>query len=246
MAKAVPIIKTIDIQANTSRTVFIKWTFAKNKQTKEYTVTWQYGTGQNTWFDGESGTVKPSGNNATLQVATYTAPDNALYIRVRVKATANTHNVKKNNKTTKEPYYSAVSSAWKTLSFNTVKPEQAEIPTVAVNEFNKCQLDITLANLDPLWTAQYVQFKVVIDDSPLADNKESNTIPITWVNGKGNVTWTYTMSPGHRYKVCCRGKRKAQSEDDSDYGYWSDYTENFYAPPEVPLQMPLLVAKSKT
>lgn len=247
-----PILKPINIQANTSRTVFVQWTWIKNTDTKEYTVTWQYGTGQNVWFDGSSSTVKPVGDNKAVQVNTYTAPDNALYVRVQVKATANTTKktvstgTKGKTKTTTVPKFTAVSSGWETLSFNTVKPEQADIPSVTVNEFNKFQLDITLANLDPLWTAQYVQFKVVIDDSPLADNKESNTIPITWVNGKGNVTWTYTMSPGHRYKVCCRGKRKAQSDDESDYGYWSDYTDNFYSPPEIPLQMPLLVAKSKT
>ena len=72
-----PILKPINIQANTSRTVFVQWTWIKNTDTKEYTVTWQYGTGQNVWFDGSSSTVKPVGNNKAVQVNTYTAPENA-------------------------------------------------------------------------------------------------------------------------------------------------------------------------
>ena len=91
MANA-PTIEKFGIQSGTDRTLYIQWAW-KKKNTKEYRVFWEYATGDGIWFSGSDTKVKS-------RVSTYTAPDNAKKVRVKIKPISDTHKVVVNNKTT--------------------------------------------------------------------------------------------------------------------------------------------------
>ena len=74
-------------QTGTSgKTLYAAWTWdtSKHTHTKEYSVQFQYCTGDQRWFSG-------SNTTATLKNATYSPPENAVSVRFRVKPISQTY-----------------------------------------------------------------------------------------------------------------------------------------------------------
>ena len=85
-----PKIDKLGIQ-NDSKTMFCTWKWGK-KHTKEYKVIWYYSTGDGVKFIGSETTEK-------YKQSTYSIPDNAKTVSVKVKPISTKHKVKKGKKT---------------------------------------------------------------------------------------------------------------------------------------------------
>ena len=83
-------IDTFGLRSNTDRTIYASWTFSKDNVDK-YQVIWEYYTKNKKWFKGNGDT----GENTTSTQSLYTAPDDALQVKVKVKPISKKYKNKK-------------------------------------------------------------------------------------------------------------------------------------------------------
>ena len=76
----------IAFQKNSDSTVYATWSWT-HKHTKEYSVEWEYTTGNGVWFLGSSSTE-------TRKQSTYSFPNNAITVRIKVKPVSTTYKKK--------------------------------------------------------------------------------------------------------------------------------------------------------
>lgn len=210
---------TIDLfglQSNTDRTMYVTWTWSKSN-TQNYQVIWYYDTGDKVWFIGSDTKVE---DNQSL----YTAPENALKVKVKVKPISKTHKV--NDKET--VYWTAGWSTEKMYSFSDNPPKKPSAPTVTIKDLT---LTAKLSNLDV--NATQIEFQVVKDDKSVCNNGKATIVT-------GSVSYSCTVAAGSEYKVRCR------AVDGGDYSDWSDYTSNMATPPSAPSGITAIRATSST
>ena len=206
-------LNALKIQSGTERTVYATWTIASKykSKTSKYRCVWYYKTDKDkVWFVG---------NDAEVDVlqSTYSAPENAAQVKCSVKPIAKT--TTKNNKEV-----SLYTAGWvaKTYNMSKIIPTQATIPTIALNETNNLLLDVSLTNIDTAWTALYVRFQVVRDDTTRCYDQR---VELSSNNAKRNIYLQFSVEAGHRYKVRCAGVRGNATSTWST-GEWSDYSDN--------------------
>lgn len=212
MAKAT--ITKLDLQNDTTRTVFATWTWDKSN-TKEYSVRWYYATGDGVDFIGSESTT-------TFKQSTYTAPENATKVRFQVKPISKTKTV--NGKET--VYWTA---EWTTKSaaeyrFSSNPPETPPMPTVTIKDYT---LTAKIDYMDG--TARqgvYVQFQVVKDDRVASDLTPYKTGTVKAYTHQ--ATYTTSVDPGHVYKVRCRATKDGMNSA------WTNYTSNVGTIPGSP------------
>lgn len=97
------------IQNGTERSVYVAWKWDESN-TDHYEVSWEYHTGNGLWFAGSSDT------SVTKKNALYSAPDNAIKIRCRIRAISKTrsNNVK---------YWTANWSEWNEYEIPKAPPD---------------------------------------------------------------------------------------------------------------------------
>lgn len=212
---------TIDVfglQSNTDRTLYATWTWSK-ANTENYQVKWEYDTGDNVWFIGNSGTVDDP-------QSTYNAPSNANRVRFKVKPLSETRTVN----STQTAYWTAGWSTEKIYDFSSSPPAAPSAPNVTIDKYT---LTATLDNISPDINATEIQFQVVKDNNTVF--KTGNAKIVT-----GHATFSCSVNAGSEYKVRCRSHRAGL------YSKWTDYSSNSKTIPSVPSGITKLKATSET
>lgn len=219
-----PTIKLFGLQSNTDRTMYVTWSWDKSN-TKEYNVVWYYATGDGVWFVGNDGTVK-------VKQSVYSAPSNAISVKVKVKPISDTYEVNKKvgetTTTTNVNYWVAGWSTEKIYYFSSNPPTKPPKPTVKIEKF---KLTAELTNLDV--NAETIHFQVVKDDAKVYKTGDSNIVT-------SSASWSCQVVAGSKYKVRCYSKRGTLLSD------WSEYTDNLETIPTTPLTIPTIKATSAT
>lgn len=182
MANKTVSITAMALQANTDRKVYVKWKFSA-QNTDHYNVTWVYGTGQGTWFDGMKTTT-------TSKQSVWDAPSNAKKVKVTIKP------VSKKNKNGKS-YWTGGSTSKQFSSFKTTstgkptEPTQPSTPTINIDG------DTLTANVSYSGVGNAMEFEIVKDN-------RSVFVRVVSRIAYQQASIAYGIEPGHKYKVRCR------------------------------------------
>lgn len=220
-----PKIDKLGIQ-NDSKTMFCTWKWGR-KHTKEYKVIWYYSTGDGVKFVGSESTE-------THKQSTYSIPDNAKTVSVKVKAVADKHKVKKGKKNKEVAYWTSGWSSEKSYVLNKhTEPDKPSAPTVTVDKF---RLTASCENLsdDPNNKPTGIEFRVV-----------KNNISWAFAINRANVvnrsaSYSWNISAGAKYKVQCRAYRL------NLYSDWSDFSSEVETIPAAPKNITSCRARSST
>lgn len=210
---------TIDVfglQSNTDRTMYVTWTWSKSN-TENYQVIWYYDTGDNVWFIG-------SDTKVTDNQSLYTAPQNSLKVKVKVKPISKTYKVNKKDTV----YWTASWSTEKTYSFKDNPPSKPSTPEVSIKKYT---LTATLSNLDV--NADSIEFQVVKDDKSVCNNGKAKIVT-------SSASFSCSVNAGSKYKVRCRSVRGEL------YSEWTAYSNNVSTIPSAPSEISTCRATSST
>lgn len=210
-------ITDFGLQTGTDRTIYATWKWSQ-EHTKEYEVRWYYDTGDNTWFIGSDSATE------NLQ-STYSAPENALRVRLLVKPISKTYTKKKKETV----YWTADWSTEKIYNFDSNPPVKPSIPGVSIKDY---KLTATLDNLQEL-NATSIEFQVYRDNANICG---SGTVKIVTYH----AAFSCNVTAGHEYKVCCRSWRGNLHSD------WSEYSENIKTKPAASSGITVCKAVSET
>ena len=211
------VIKQFGLQSNTDRTVFATWSWDKSN-TDHYQVRWYYATGDGVAFIGSDTTVD-------LKQSVYTAPENAIKVKVLIKPISKKHTV--NNKETS--YWTASWSTEKIYNFSNNPPSTPPVPNVSIEKY---KLTAELSNLD--LNATTIEFQVVKNDKTKFKTGKGT------INNTNYVSYSCTVTAGCEYKVRCRAIRGELYSD------WSEYSANVNTIPAVPSGITKCEARSET
>lgn len=211
-------IDVFGLQSNTTSTVYATWTWDKD-HTAHYQVIWYYDTGDNVWFVGTNTTTEET-------QSLYSAPDNALRVKFKVKPVSETYT--NNNKET--TYWTAGWSTEKTYDFESNPPITPPVPTVTVEDY---KLTAILDNLGDL-NATAINFQVVRDNTTIFKTSD------TWIKEFNYARYSCYISAGHEYKV------RVRSHNGDRYSEWSAFTENYTTMPANDVEIETCRANSET
>ena len=193
---------------------------AKSETFDHYEVEWFYDSGDGVWFSGSSATTE-------IENSVYSAPSNALRIKVEVTPVAKNQTV--NDK--EVPYWtgSPVTAEYMMVS---APPETPQTPTVTIEDY---KLKAELTNIDD-GRCDQLQFEVYKNDVLF------NSGIVTVLNQR--ATYQITVSAGYDYRVRCAainlyGSGKIYSE-------WSGFSDSAGTIPSVPSRLTRCKASSKT
>lgn len=185
-----------------------------------YKVVWAYDTGDKVWFSGGSSDTKE-------KYATYSAPENAIRIRVTVTPVSKTRKV--NNKDT--PYWTgkAVSTIY---SMDVNPPEVPPTPTVTVDKY---ELTAEINNIsDP--RSDEIQFEVY--DGTTLFNTGTVTVKACIASFKCK------LNAGGSYRV--RARSVNITAGNTVYSGWSDFTSSTTTIPTPPSEITKIRGSSST
>lgn len=210
-----PIIRLFGLQSNTDRTLYVTWA-ADWKNIQNYRVLWEYDSGDGAWWVGSDSTTQ-------VKQSLYSAPSNAIYVRVKVYPNSQEKTV--NGKTSK--YFYGTWSTTKKYTFGQTI-DTPGVPTITVEG-----LKLT-ARVDGLGdTASIVEFEIYKDDAKLYKSGKADA-------RTGSASKEFDIVAGGRYKARCRTiKGNTRSE-------WSNYTSNIETIPLTPTGFTKCEAKSET
>ena len=213
---------TVNLQANSQRTLIARWDWS-NTNTDHYLVRWWWGAaGQ----DGIPGVLDEQVSTA-WRGSTYTAPEDAERVSFYVKPVAKTYKDSKGNDV---PYFADAQWSDKvTHWFKDNPPVKPDVPTVTIKG---TQLTATLENLQDL-NADSIQFHVYQDNAHIVADE---TVKIVTYY----VSHTFTIEPGHEYKVKARSKRGELYSD------WTVYSSNLETAPAASSGITTCRANSST
>lgn len=215
-AKTKAKITVFGLQSNTDRTVYATWTWSR-EHTENYKTMWCYDTGDDVWFVGNDSTTE-------YKQSTYTAPENAKRVRLRVRPISKKRTV--NDKET--AYWTADWSDAKYYSFSSNPPKKPGAPTVTIDKY---KLTAELDDLDV--NATNIQFQVVKNHTRVV---KTGSAKIT----TNHAAFSCTVDAGGEYKVRCR------SYKGNDYSDWSEYSDSVTTIPSTPTGIKTIKATSET
>ena len=199
---------SINWLAGQMNTVYATWDF-KGDHLENYTVIWYYGTGQGVWFEGSNSTT-------TAKNATYSVPENARVIKVKVKPNSK----KKSGKKTQQKTY-WTGEAVETHSFDTNAENRINTPAAPSEvTIKNGMITATLIGYDndgKNSNVTHIRFQIILGDTlVLADNLDGIYDP----NLK-YASVSYATSASGTYKVrCCALTDEGFTSD------WSDFTSS--------------------
>lgn len=231
-------IKNFGLVSNTSRQLYISWYWGQNyngfRYTDHYRVRWEYHTGDKEWFLGDD-------SNTEEMQSLYSAPSNAIQVRVSIKPISKTHTV--NGK--EAEYWTAKWCNYQYYNFTTQTPPKPPKPTLSIDEDNKFKL----------------KCEVDIEEEPVGATGTTVTFDIKRRKLQ-NGTWTSFQSPsvtvkdnhasyvcniesGYEYKARCRTVRmNGLRSDYSDYSH--DDGKGIHTIPPIVSGITEIKATSKT
>lgn len=194
-----PTIEYFGIQAGTDTSIYAVWKWDKSN-TKEYQVIWYYYV-NDIWFKGNDTKTED-------KESVYSAPSNALKVKVKVKPISKTYT--SNNK--EVSYWTAEWSTEKIFSFADEAPPK--VPSTPSVEIEKYKLTARLANIEGDPTA--IQFEVVkvTDGIPVIFKTALSTVRM------GHVQYSCYIDAGSSYRVRCRANKGDLYSD------WSAYSQD--------------------
>ena len=210
-------VTTYGLQSDTDRTLVARWSWTK-ANTDHYLVRWWWGP------EGQEGIVGEE-STTTWQHATYTAPSNAERVSFYVKPISKTY--KSGDKDVS--YWTADWSTIKTYYFKDNPPVTPSQPTVEIKDYT---LTATLDNLQDL-NADTIEFHVYQDNGKLFASQKVKIVTY-------HASCTFTIDPGHEYKVQARSWRGELHSD------WSTYSGNQNTKPSASTGITTCRATSST
>lgn len=229
-------INKLDIQ-NDSSTMFCTWTWRKTN-TKEYKVIWYYTTGDGVKFIGSETTE-------SHKQSTYSIPDNAKTISVKVKPVSKKHKVKKGKKTKEVSYWTASWSSEKSYTLRLhEEPDTPSAPTVKIDKF-KLTASCENLSIDSNNKPDGIEFRVVKNNSGTAFATNRALVK----NRSASYSWN--ISAGAKYKVQCRAyrvlaKSKTVTKNQVLYSDWSEFSSEVETIPATPAKITSCRARSST
>ena len=183
----------VRLQAGTDRTLYATWSWNKSG-TDKYDVYWDYYTeGKSIWFVGNHGT-------ADNKQSTYSAPSNAIKVRVKIRAVA--------KKGAKWKCSWSTSVTYNLTAENLTDPGAPTV-TLQSNKLTGSINDYTAIG------AKSIEFEVVRENTTSV-----HTVTVALRTGYAAFVWK-GVEAGYKYKVRARGVGK-----DKKKGPWSAYSEN--------------------
>lgn len=210
------VITKLEVQSGTERTLYATWTWDQSN-TEHYEVEWYYDTGDGVWFIGSDTTVDK-------KQSTYTAPDNALKVKLQVKPISKKHTV--NNQ--EVSYWTA---CWSTAEEFNLSDTPPLVPPVPIVEITDDVLHAFLDNLDV--NGDKIEFQVVKDNSSIFNTGTASIIT-------SSASYSCEVSKNSKYKVRCRTCKG------NEYSKWSEYSENINSSPSAPSAITVCKASSET
>lgn len=194
-------VTAFGLLTNTTRSMFVKWAWTQ-ADTESYDVKWEYYTKSSEWLIG-------SNTNVDVKQNTYSAPEEATAVRVKIKPIAKTNTT--NGTSTAKWTANWSSESDQTYYFDNNQPDVPGVPTVTVEKY-KLTAELSNVNIN----ATTIEFEVVKDDKDVFTKAKTNITT-------GSVTFSCNVEAGSNYKVRCRGVRN------NIEGNWSDYSSNVAA-----------------
>lgn len=188
-----------------------------------YEVKWYYDSGNYTWFTGSSSNVDANEPRS----ATYSAPDNAIAIKVSVKPVAKTKKVN-NNET---EYWTGTSVV---ASYNTsINPP--EVPSGLKVEVDKYTLTASIIDVtDP--RTDRIQFQIYDGTSVFAQGESSVTAT--------QAFYSYELKAGGEYRVRCRSVNL--NSTNNVFSDWTDFVGPYTTVPDAITAITKCEATSET
>lgn len=190
--------------------------------TDHFKVRWEYkvkraGSSTYEWLIGSDENV----DSGSLFKSTYTPPDYATSIRVKVKPVSKTYTYKSDNKTKTAHYYTGEYTAWKTkavnnLSNDPVQPKHVGEPEVKMTTNGGIRISLKVTDILPEDNTDSVIFTLIAGDTKFVEKDIDKSITYQ------TATCEFEdVEPGHTYKIGVKAKNKSTGEV-SDVVYTSD------------------------
>lgn len=210
---------TIKPEQGTDRGLYVTWSFKEGTKKKGKTelhptkskVVWSYRTeNDNQWFVAQTNEIEYN-----TYIDKYTAPENAVNVRVVITPVPPKHKVKKKT----VDWWTPKASTAVYYAISNLVPEKPSAPTTTLTDF-KLTSSVSIG-ADSRTTA--VEFEVVKDNTTVFAS--SGQIPVNYQQ----ATFTCTIAAGGKYKVRCRAWRGGVSSLQ-----WSDYSSEVSTQPTAP------------
>lgn len=202
-------------QDTSGRAMYLAWT-CKTIHLKSFKVRWSY-YADGLWIIGnESETTSAASEYRT---STYSAPENATKVKVKVQPISATYKDKNNNDI---KYWNSLPwSAEKSYDFSNNPPYPPSTPTVEIEDYS---LTASINNVDPKeLNADSIEFEII------KNNSTSLGIYSAKINTVSNyVSYTHIVDAGAEYKVRARGKKGSKVSG------WSAFSSSVGTKPSVP------------
>lgn len=223
-------IEKFGLMPNSQRELYLTFSLSNYyfNKTESYKIQWQYETGNGIWFVGSETDSKYWEN-------TYSAPENAKQVRVKVKP-----NPKKySNGRYKYSATWTTFSASTTYVFSSNPPTVPSVPDVKIEDYT---LTATIYDIDV--NAEYLDLQVVKDDLTLF---KTATPAIKLVVGDSSLEdddsmymrYSCTVDAGSEYKVRVRAVRGSLRSE------WTAYSGNVQTKPAAPATITTIRATSE-
>lgn len=199
------------LQADTTRTVFVTWTWNKVEKTECIWIMWDYQTSDGRWWEAQPNQYYEE-VSASAKYHIYNAPENAVAVRVRVRPIS-----KKNETNGAEVEKGWFTTNWKEYSFDDNPPEIPDLPEIYI-EGNEITLELRNIKVN----ATHIEYVIIKNNDP----NPKYTKPISIVNGKAD--WKVTVDADATYMARCRSVRLDKTSD------WTDWTAEVSSLPKTP------------
>lgn len=198
------------LQADTTRTVFVTWTWNKVDKTEKIYAIWDYQTSDGRWFSVDQG--EPTSVDASAKFHIYNAPENAVAVKVRVRPVSK---IDTSTGTDISPGWYTTTA--KVYNFDDNPPEVPNLPEIYI-EGNEITLELRNIKVN----ATHIVYEFIKNDNP----KPYKTVPVSIVTGKADLK--QKVDADATYKVRCKATRLDKESD------WTDYTAEVSSLPVAP------------
>lgn len=217
-----PTITAFGLQAQdtTGRAMYVAWSCSRSNVAK-YKVRWSY-YADNLWFATDKDTTSADSEFCN---DTYSAPDNASKVKVKVMPVSDT------DSNGNEYFTDEAWSTEKIYDFSDNPPFVPDVPTVEIEDLT---LTASINNIDAEeLNAESVEFEIIKNNSSSLGSYTAT------INTTSNyVSYVHTVEAGAEYKVRARCKKGTKVSG------WSDFSDNQGTKPSAPTSITTARANS--
>lgn len=218
----VPTITAFGLQSEdtTGRAMYVAWSYSRSNL-KNFKIRWSY-FANNMWMGPVDQETSEGGSEFCN--GTYSAPENASKVKVRVAAISNTDS---NN----NHYWADTWSAEKVYDFSNNPPYPPDTPDIKIEDYT---LTASINNIDAAkLNADSVEFEII------KNNASSLGSYAAKINTSTNyVSYAHTVDAGSDYKIRARCKKGTMVSG------WSSFSNNAGTKPSVPAAITTCKANS--